>query len=248
MPDSIQVVSRALHILETLARKESPMTLAEIAEVTGLPKSTVHRLLKTLDSDGFAKMEGSGRYAIGRALICLGAKVVRGGLIFQAAGIMTSLRDRTGCTIYLSSINKHELVYLHRVPGAITPVSDAGSSGNIFCSTGGRMILSTYSDARISEIFAHNEIKPRTIRSIKTREDFLKEMEETRHRGYSKSVDEYTIGVSGIGAPIYDYTGECIAALSLVAVVGTITVDVEEYASMLLDAARDISERLAYAG
>jgi hypothetical protein len=145
---------------------------------------------------------------------------------------MTSLRDRTGCTSNSLHQQARALCTCIVSRGAITPVSDAGSSGNIFCQHRRGMILSTYSDSRFNEIFAHNEIRPGTF--APSRPGRLPHGDGgTRRRGYSKSVVIHHRR-SGIGAPIYDYTGECIAALSLVAVVGTITVDVEEYASVLL--------------
>jgi IclR family KDG regulon transcriptional repressor len=246
MADHIQVVSRALHILEAVACQESPISLTAVVEKTNLPKTTVHRLLKALSAEGFIKSNGAGTYAIGKSLICLGAKVTRGGIVFNAAALMTKLRDITGCTVYLSSINDIELVYLHRVPGTIAPTSDAGYSGDIFCSTGGRAILSTYSDEHIEKIISQKTLQARTIYSIRTKKEFLKEIYATRQRGYSRSNNEYTIGVDGIGTPIFDYAGEAIAALSLVAVAGTISVSVEEYSELLLDTARDISEMLGH--
>lgn len=160
---------------------------------------------------------------------------------------MTTLRDSTGCTVYLSTINNDELVYLHRAPGIVAPTSDAGYSGDIFWSTGGRAILSTYSDEQIDKFFlSHKKIQPRTEHSIKTKEALIEKIKITRQRGYSISANEYTIDVEGIGAPLFDFTGESIAALSLVAVVGTISVPVEDYAEMLLKTAEDISEMLGH--
>ncbi|MFH2130547.1 MAG: helix-turn-helix domain-containing protein, partial [bacterium] len=121
MSHSIKVISRALTILHTLALKDEPFSLAEITEQTGLPKSTVHYILQGLESENAAKKVRPGYYTIGKSLISLGAKVVRGGIVFRAAPIMRKLRDKTGYTVYLSSVNKYELVYLHRVPGEVMP-------------------------------------------------------------------------------------------------------------------------------
>lgn len=246
MSEQIQVVTRALKILEVLVREDVPVPLADIATRTDLPKSTVHRLIKALEHDFYVRQTSPGQYHVGRALVCMGAQVIRGSLIFNAAAPMRALRDATGCTVYLSTINNNELVYLHRAPAAVSPTSDTGISGNFFCSTGGRAILSTYPDEKIYKIFEKKRLSPSTPYSITDKEAFMEEIRNTRSRGYSKSINEYTIGVEGIGVPLYDSTGECIAALSLVAVAGTISVSVEEYVWNLQKTARDISELLGY--
>lgn len=248
MPASIQVLSRALQILEILTRRDAPLPLAEIAEMAGLPKSSAHRVLMALEAEGFVRPEGQGLYTVGMSMICLAGKVIRRSIVFQAARFMRELRDRTQCTVYLSTINDFELVYLHRAPGPIAPVNDIGYVGDIYYGTGGRAILSTYPRARLDELFRKRPLIPRTPLSLTTPEAFLKELDETRRRGYARAVGEYIPGVSGIGAPVYDHTGECVAALSLSAVVGTIPCDVEDYAGLLLRTAAEISQWLGHKG
>ena len=206
MSASIQVLTRAMQLLEILTRKDAPMCLAEIAEASGLPKSSAHRILMALEAEGYVRSEGQGTYAVGMSMICLAGKVVRRGIVFQAARFMRELRDLTQCSVYLSTVNNFELVYLHRAPGPIAPVNDIGYIGDIYYGTGGRAILSTYSEQQIEELFLRRPLTPRTDLSLKTREAFLEELECTRKRGYARSVGEYLVGVSGIGAPIYDYT------------------------------------------
>lgn len=246
MSGSIQVLTRAMQLLEILTRKETPMGLAEIADAAELPKSSAHRILMALEAEGYVRSEGQGLYTIGMAMICLAGKVVRRGIVFQAARFMRGLRDQTQCTVYLSTVNNFELVYLHRAPGPIAPINDIGYVGDIYYGTGGRAILSTYSPQQLEELFHRRPLTPRTELSLTTREAFLEELEQTRKRGYSRSVGEYIVGVSGIGTPVYDHTGECVAALSLSAVVGTISCDVEEYAGLLLHTASEISQWLGY--
>lgn len=246
MSASIQVLTRAMQLLEILTRKDAPMCLAEIAEASGLPKSSAHRILMALEAEGYVRSEGQGTYAVGMSMICLAGKVVRRGIVFQAARFMRELRDLTQCSVYLSTVNNFELVYLHRAPGPIAPVNDIGYIVDIYYGTGGRAILSTYSEQQIEELFLRRPLTPRTDLSLKTREAFLEELECTRKRGYARSVGEYLVGVSGIGAPIYDYTGECVAALSLSAVASTIPCDIEDYAGVLLRTAEEISQWLGY--
>lgn len=142
MSASIQVLTRAMQLLEILTRKDAPMCLAEIAEASGLPKSSAHRILMALEAEGYVRSEGQGTYAVGMSMICLAGKVVRRGIVFQAARFMRELRDLTQCSVYLSTVNNFELVYLHRAPGPIAPVNDIGYIGDIYYGTGGAGLLS----------------------------------------------------------------------------------------------------------
>lgn len=244
MPEQIQVISRAMSLLEILSRTDGPMSLTEICTVSKLPKSTLHRLLSALEFEGYVKNEGNGQYRLSKGMLCLSAKVMRCCFLTQAAAILRDLREKTDCTAYLALINKDEMVYLHRAPGPVVPFNDAGWVGELYYSAGGRVILSTYTDEQIIDYLNRIPLQQRTKKSIVSREEFMEEMERTRQRGYSKSYEEYRLGVNSIGAPVFDHTGSCYAAVSLSAVHGTINVDVEEYANLLLNAARELSERM----
>ena len=245
MSSSIKVLSRALLILHTLASKDESFSLAEITEITHLPKSTVHHILQGLEFEDAVKKVRPGYYAIGKSLIALGAKVVSGSIVFRAAPPMRRLRDMTDCTVYLTTLNKYETVYLHRVPGRTVTFTDNTSyAGDVFWTAGGRAILSTYSDEQIEKFFLNVKFQPRTQHSIRTKEKLLEEIKKTKQRGYAISANEYALGLESIGVPIFDYTGKCIAALSLLAVTGTLSVPVMDHLDLLLKTAKEISEML----
>lgn len=244
MAEQIQVISRAMSLLEILSRTDGPMSLMEISQASGLPKSTLHRLLSALEFDNYVKNEGGGKYRIARSMLCLSAKILRCCFLTQASGILRDLREKTNCTAYISMINNDEMVYLHRAPGPVTPFSNAGWVGELYYSAGGRVILSTYPDEKIRDYLERIPLQPRTPKSIISKEEFMAEMEATRQRGYSKSFEEYTLNVLSVGAPIFDHTEACYAAVSLSAVRGTITEDIESFIPLLLTAAHTLSMQM----
>jgi len=240
MSSSIKVLSRALGILHTLANKNEPFSLAEITEQTGLPKSTVHHLLQGLEFEQAVKKVRPGYYTIGKSLIALGAKVVRGGLVFRVAPFMRKLRDKTGYSVYLSSVNKYELVYLHRAPGEVIPSDNKGYQGDVLWTTGGRAILSTYKEEQLDDVLKNVDFIPRTQHSIKTKQELKLELQVTQKRGYSMFENEYIIGLESVGAPIFDANGECIASLSMVGVTKTLSKSMQ--IDLLFETIKEISE------
>ena len=243
--ESIQVLSRALHILDVLSRQDSPRTLAEIAAKAGLPKSTTHRLLQALAADEFVSVHSLGRYAVGRAMICVGSRSLRGGLLTQADADAKQLRDLTDHTVYLTVLHRLEVVYIGKYPGALMPKTDLGTGPAPF-SAPGRAMLSQMPWAEVEDLIKAHGLTPKTPYSNNDLARLRAELEETRARGYAFSVNEYAVGVSSLGAPIFDYTGKCTAGLGLSVVLPGDDVDVHGYAPLLLETAARISERMGH--
>lgn len=243
--ESIQVLSRALHILDVLSRQDAPRTLAEIAAKVRLPKSTTHRLLQALAAEEFVSVHSLGRYSVGRSMICVGSRSLRGGLLVQADVDAKQLRDLTNHTVYLTVLHHLEVVYIGKHPGALMPKTDLGTGPAPF-SAPGKAMLSQMPWVEVEDLINTHGLTPRTPYSNNDLPTLRAELEEARERGYAFSMNEYSVGVSSLGAPIFDYTGKCTAGLGLSVVLAGGGVDVHGYAPLLLEAAARISERMGY--
>lgn len=243
--ESIQVLSRALHILDVLSRQGAPCTLAEIAAKAGLPKSTTHRLLQALAADEYVSVHSLGRYGVGRAMVCVGSRSLRGGLLTQGDGDAKQLRDETNHTVYLTVLHRLEVVYIGKYPGALMPKTDLGTGPAPF-SAPGKAMLAQMPWADVAELISTHGLTPKTPYSNSDLAKLRTELEEANVRGYAFSMNEYAVGVSSLGAPIFDYSGKCVAGLGLSAVLAGEQVDVHSYAPLLLETAARISERMGY--
>ncbi|MFH2132701.1 MAG: IclR family transcriptional regulator C-terminal domain-containing protein, partial [bacterium] len=115
----------------------------------------------------------------------------------------------------------------------------------ILWTTGGRAILSTYSDEKIDKVLKNVEFIPRTQYSIQTKQELKAELLESRRRGYSVFENEYIVGLESVGAPIRDFTGECLASLSLTGVKDALSKSVQ--LELLFEAIEEISELIGSA-
>src|SRR5690348_9522115 len=108
-------IDKALTVLEALAQHHR---VTDIAAATGLPKSTVHRILQSLLGWGFARADGNGGYLPGPRILTLAGKMMsRFDPAVQARGALRELRDRTGLTVHFAIRSGDEVVYVDKIEG-----------------------------------------------------------------------------------------------------------------------------------
>ena len=114
-PIAIQVIERAMRLLDALAAQPEPVTLKELSATTGLHASTAHRILNDLVVGRYVERVDNGLYQLGMRLLELGS-LVKGRLNVREAAIsaMRSLHKLTGQTINLSVQQGDEIVYIDR--------------------------------------------------------------------------------------------------------------------------------------
>lgn len=246
MSTQFQIVHRVFSIMNVLAVSSESITLADITERSAIPKSTVHRILSWLVSEGYVLQHRHGYYGIGHAQICLSARSLRGGLLSHLIEEAKLLRNATGHTVYITTVQNMDNIYLGKESGIVAPYSSIGHSGNALCSGSGKAILATLPFDETLQLVKKFGFRPRTEHSIKDFFSLKHDMLTIRERGFSLVHDEFTIGVSSIGAPIYDHTKNCSLSISLIVIRGTSTKPIEEYGIQLVEAANKCSRQLGH--
>lgn len=116
---TVQSVDRALMLLEVLARSDAPMGVGEVAELTGLPPGTAHRLLHTLLMRGYVRHDASRKYSVGTAALRLGDAAQR-SLARSARSYLADLVSFSGETANLAVLEGDDVVYVAQVPSPHT--------------------------------------------------------------------------------------------------------------------------------
>lgn len=215
----IQSVDRALTILEIIADSDDGLTLAQIAERIGLPKSTVHGLVSTLRDHKYVKQaEEDGRYLLGIHLFELGTRLARSWDIRDAAKpAMRWLSKEFGETVHLGCEENGEVLYLDKIAAdsLVTIVSDIGARLPMHCSGIGKALLAHKSEAEIKRHIANLGLAPLTGRTITKADDLMKELEKVREQGFALDDGEIMEGLRCVGAPIFDADGIVRYAISV---------------------------------
>jgi len=246
---SLLKAARLLRLFDEDSRK---LRNIDMHRQTGFNKSTVMRLLLSLEKVGFLEKDPiSGEYSIGLGLFEAGSKYLdKTDLHRQAMPLVSELAAKCNETAYLAVLNGQEAVFLDRVESskAIRTTSRVGSRIPLYCTGAGKAILAFQEEEQIQNILKATKIKAFTPRTLKERGKILRNLEEVRLRGYAVDNQEYEEEIKSIGAPLRDRSGKVIASICLVGPVWLMSDEriKKELAPETVETARRISRKLGY--
>ncbi|NMU93657.1 IclR family transcriptional regulator, partial [Achromobacter ruhlandii] len=246
-PIAIQVIERAMRLLDALAAQPDPVTLKELSATTGLHASTAHRILNDLVVGRYVERVDNGLYQLGMRLLELGS-LVKGRLNVREAAIaaMRSLHKLTGQTINLSVQQGDEIVYIDRAwseRSGMQVVRAIGGRAPLHLTSTGKLFLST-GDARQVRAYAlRTGLAGHTRNSLTDLDRLERELALVRRHGYARDNEELELGVRCIAAGIFDDTGKLVAGLSISAPAERLQ---DGWIKALVDTAASISEALGY--
>lgn len=244
----VPAIDRALNVLECLSQSRKGYSVSELSRRLGLPKSSVHLILRTLERRGYLqKQSAGGRYKFGMKLITLSRMALDGvELRDEARPALATLSQQTGLTVHMGVLERSEIVIIERLESAspIRVVSWIGRRMDLNSTAVGKALIAHLPESefdaqvRPSQLARHND---RTIASMTA---LRKELARVRHLGYSVCDEEDEIGVRSVGAPILNRHGHSIAAISVAGTTLQIPPErVDELGHTVKDAAADISAR-----
>lgn len=239
-----------LQILEFLASQAEPKSLTDISNSLALPKSSTHRLLVTLDSQGYVERDGTGKYLFGPKLLELvGAYDPWLRLRRAASPIMQDLAMRSGETCHLAVLFRGRAVYVDKVnsPRSISMASRIGSTAALHASSVGKSLLTGLPSEALGSFIAEHGLPKLTEKTITCPDELKQHLQLIREQGYAVDDEEEEVGVVCVGAPLLDHTGEVVAALSLAALRWDVNAErLPELTDKVKKGASTISGRLGY--
>lgn len=211
-------VAKALGIVDILAsRAESGVSLTELSVLLSMPKSTTHRYLATLLELGLAERSGFDRFCLGTKVIELaGSYLASSDLRKESQEILDEIAAKSGETVHLAVPSGTEVVYIAKVEGkhALGMYSHIGARLPMHCTALGKSILAFSTADRLQEVLAELS-RPRTPNTITSEQAFKEELDLIRSQGFAIDNEENEVGICCVSAPILDYTGCAIAAMSI---------------------------------
>ena len=223
----VQSLDRAFTLLELLCKSPGGLAIHQLSELTGLHKSTVHRLLAAMAERGYVRKMGDGVYRAGMRICELSDYVQQNlDVVELAREPMEGLSRRTGETVHLVERDGDEVVYIYKVDsihGAIRMVSRIGMRRPMYCTGMGKAILAFQSDEQVLDYWKGTEHESYTDHTIVRQEAFLREIHEIRRPGYALDNEENELGVRCVAAAIPDWQGDVSYALSISAPISRMT-------------------------
>ena len=246
--NSVRSIQRALRILLCFNWEERELTLTEISEKIGLAKSTVSRLLTTLENEGFLVKDGrTNRYKLGCNIYYLGL-IAKESLDLRVIShpIMHEITELTQETTNLYLLDNLDRVCFDQVesPLSIKRSVKIGERFPIWAGATGKVILANLEEKIWYDMI--KELRPLTERTIVDPDEFINELRYIRENGYAVSVGEKEYEVGCVAAPVFNVNRSVIGCVSISGPSFRFPKDTDYFSRLIVDASRRISKQLGY--
>jgi IclR family transcriptional regulator, acetate operon repressor len=243
---SVQALSRALSLLEILGEDDDGYRLIDLAERSGLPSPTVHRLLTTMQQKRFVSFEPEKNlWHIGAQCFSVGSVFGRRrNIVERATPIMRRLRDVAGETVNLGGMDQDDVLLLHQIESKqmVRAISRPGSRSPLANTAMGKSILAWLPAERVTEVIQHGGLQRLTPQSIARGTTLHGALAGIRTRGYAIDNEETAMGLRCVAAAVFNEFGVAVAAVSVVGPTSRVTSDrVESLGQSVMAATRDIT-------
>ena len=212
------VISKVVSVLEAFSTGAPRLSLKQLAESTGLPQSTTHRLASELVAwGGLERVEGGG-YQIGLRLWEIGALAVRGESLREIAlPFMQDLYDATRENVHLAILDGTEALYIEKITGrgAARVVSRRGGRLPLHATGVGKVLLAYGPEDLLAEVLA-NGLTRYTAHTIVMPGHLRRALTKIRREGVAFANEEMSIGTVSVASPILASPASAIAALAVV--------------------------------
>jgi IclR family KDG regulon transcriptional repressor len=246
---SIRSIDRAIDILQAFTIEKTQLTVDDLSKITKIPNSTVYRILCTLEQRGMVQFdEKLSSYKPGLRLMEFGVFLssvldVRN----VAEETLFDLHVKTGQTVLMAIKEGNQIIYIFKKEKyeGLKFSSVVGERRPFIYGVLGPALLAFLSNKEIEAILSL-PIQQHTPYTVTDKKVILKRLQQVQKDGYYIDTNETTIGVSGIGAPIFGLNREIIAAIGVVGPSIHIDDKLEEIKPMILDASSKISRKMGY--
>lgn len=216
----MRAVDRAVEVLQALGRRS--MSFSELTQALGLPKATVHRLLKALARHQLVVQQPeSDRYMLGPGLFQLSSHLVADyrQLTQAAEPHMRALQDVTGETIVLTVVRGDERVAIIELqsPQELRFTLGGQPVGQLYAGAGGKVLLAWMRPNTRTAVLRKMHLQPLTETTITDPDALLAELASIRERGYATSFGERLAGAACLSVPVWGPNEDVVAALSILA-------------------------------
>jgi DNA-binding IclR family transcriptional regulator len=215
VPGKIQSIERAAAILRLLSGRNRRLGVADLSGELGLPKGTVHGLLRTLQHVGFVEQDPeTGKYQLGAALLHMGSSYLDGNeLRTRALNWSDALAARTQEAVRIGTLHEGRVLVVHHVfrPDDSFQTLDVGSLLPAHATALGKVLLAHH--PYVAAELTRSDLQAFTDATITDSDRLTRELERVRERGWATELGELLPNQVSCAAPILDRTGVVVGAM-----------------------------------
>ena len=208
----------ALQVLNALSHAASPASITELAEVTGLSASTIHRILQELVETGYARKNEERRYALGFEAMAFGMRMKTSDFLVKAAqDEMRRLNDLSRETVHLISLDNYQGIYIAKLDAQnqVGLRSQIGWNLPLYCTGGGKAILANQTNEWIQTYLMNEPRKRFTDYTYTEAAALTRELDRIREQGYALDNREHHTDIICVAAPVFTAEGKALCSISV---------------------------------
>lgn len=247
--NSVKSLRKAFTILEELDR-EGDLSLAEVSDHLTMDKGTAYRLLSTMKEAGYViQNPDTKRYSNSLKLFAMGNRVAEAaGFRKVARPYVDELAEKSGETANFGMRSGNSVVYLLKQESkeTIRAGIDSGTIVPLYCTGLGKVILAYLPEEELSRILSGMRFRKYTDTTVSSREELRAQLDKIRETGYCSDDKEYVEQLNCIAAPVFDYHGYPIGAVSVSIPAYRYNPDTTEkrISALVMQVANDLSRQL----
>ena len=246
----LSTLARSAEVLDLFDTERPERGVTEVAKALGIPKSTAHGLLATLAQLGLLRRTDGARYRLGWRVLELSETLLESTEFrVEAEPVMNGLFGRFGETIHLGVLERDQVLCVEKLKTSrYLPLGSVMVGGTIpvHGSSMGKVLLAWRPWSEVKRLLACETLNPMTENTITALDHFEDELRQVRRQGFACVVEEAMQELCGVAAPLRDYTGDVVAAISFAVSTPRFTYDQHAYRDALVSGCRIVSENLGY--
>jgi DNA-binding IclR family transcriptional regulator len=246
----LQTIQKAGELLALFDREHTEWGVREVAAKLKMAKSSTHDLMASLAKLGFLNKTDDNRYRLGWRLVTLSETLLATTeLRKEAHPILEELASLYQETIHLAILDDTQAVYVDKLEGrqaVRVELTSLGARLYAHCSALGKVLLAYSEEDEVKRIIQTAGLPRFTDNTITNEEDLLQNLAKIRKQGFAYDLEEILPDLCCVAAPIYDYSGNVIAAISMSIPAFRFRRSQTEYRDAVIRAGRAISKHLGY--
>ena len=216
----ITALQRGLRILHLFSESPRGLTAKQVAVLSRLPVSTVHRFLSNLVAAGFLNRDLEGTHCLGVACFSIG-QAAAGQLDIRRLSLpyLRELNQQTRETIHLTVRHGLSAVYVEKLdsPEPLRIYSRIGGLVPLHCTAVGKVLLAYMPAEEQERVLPQLDLKRLTANSVGNLQELKSELYRVRKNGFASDLEEHELHIRCVAAPIWDHTGSVQSSLSVTA-------------------------------
>lgn len=231
----LSTLDKSLRVIELLSRNPRGLSLLEMSNMIGFPKSTIHHILSTfLPYDYVAQNRETKRYSLGLKFLSLSRVIldnidvrkIANKYLLELHDELRQLHGECKEAIHLAILRNGKVIYIDKIESqeGLSLATYVGFSTDPHAAAGGKVLLSELSPKDIVGIYQGRALRPYGKNTITSIDELFEELERIRKQGYAIDDEEYYEGVRCVAAPIRA-GGQIVAALSITGSIFSMTME-----------------------